>query len=193
MEMMIHFAFCLVKISVQASLYATFLLVAFLLIARLQPGSWFDRVARRKLVFWFRSGLLFSIGLFVFMFTYWGFHGFGDGPRVPIGHGLFVDNTNWTEHGYIHGLETSDGHDLMMTEFLVVNDKLLGNLDSWFDRYVNAYFIYDMSSGTLTEYTTRNDFDAYTSSHGLPSSTSLRTFEDNYNERWGGLWFWMLP
>lgn len=193
MEVMFHFIFTMVKIAVQASAYAALLLVIFRVAGKSRPGGWCDRVSSNKAGFWFLSGAAISVGLFCFLFSYWGFHGFGDGPRVPVGHGLFVDNTNWTEHGYLHDIKTSDGFDLMTTRFIAADDKLLGNLDSWFDRYANAYFIHDLKSRELLEFATRDEFNAHASANGLPQVDDLRTFEENYRDRWGGWWFWFLP
>ncbi len=193
MEVTIHFIFTLVKISIQASAYAALMLIGFRLIARKFPDGWFDRVSLRAGRFWLVCGFATSLALFIFLFSYWGSHGFGDGPRVPIGHGSFVDNTNWTEYGYIEGIKTSDGHGLEMTQFLVSDGRLMGNLDSWFDTYDNKFFVYDMRNRMLVEFPTEMDFNSYTKSHGLPSSTGLRSFSENYHERWGGWWFWLLP
>ena len=193
MEVMIHFVFELIKISILATAYATILLLLFRWIARVYPDGWFDQASRRKGRFWMRSGSLIWVGLFVFLFSYYGDHGLGDGPRVPIGHGLVVGNTNWDEYGYVDEVLTSDGVSLQMTRFMVSDDKLLGNLDSWFDTFSNAYFIYDMDSEVLTEFATQREFDAYAQQYELPNSASLKTFAENYDDRWGGWWFWLLP
>jgi hypothetical protein len=193
MEMMIHFVFELIKISILATAYATILLLLFRWIARVLPDGWCDLVSRRKARFWFLSGFLISVGLFGFLFSYYGNHGLGDGPRIPIGSGLIVNNANWDEYGYVDEVITSDGVSLHMTRFRVVDDKLLGNLDSWFDTFSNAYFVYDMDSEELTEFASETEFNAYAKAHGLPEVTALRTFEENYYDRWGGWWFWLLP
>jgi hypothetical protein len=193
MEVMIHFVFELIKIFILATAYATVLLLLFRLQARFLPNGWCDQVSKVKIRFWFVSGFLISVSLFVFLFSYYGNHGLGDGPRVPVGHGLVVNNANWTEYGYIEDIKTSDGHGLEMTKFLAVDDHLMGNLDSWFDTYMNSFFIYDMDRRTMNEFSTETEFNAYATAHGLPEVNALRTFERNYDDRWGGWWFWLLP
>jgi len=193
MEVLFHFAFTLVKIAIQASIYSALLLLVFRLVAKQCPGGWFDHASYSSGEFWFRSGVVVSVALFAFLFTYWGFHGFGDGPRVPIGHGLFVDNTNWTEYGYINEVKTHDGKKLEMTRFLVFDERLLGNLDSWFETYSNQFFVYDMRDRHLAEFSTQTKFNAYAAMNGLPAASELRSFQENYSDRWGGWWFWLLP
>ena len=193
MEVMVHFIFEIIKICILSCFYATITLLTFLWLGKMKPNSWFKRVAEKKKKFWFLSGLFISIGLFIFMFTYWGFHGLGDGPRVPIGHGLIVDNTDWTEYGYVNEIQTNDSISVEMTKFKVTNDKLLGNLDSRFYTYKNSYFIYDMNTKYLQEFQTKKDYEDFALKNDLPLENEFMTFEQNYQKRWGGWWFWLLP
>ena len=141
MEVLIGFIGSLIKIGILSSIYALLTLWTFKLIGKFRPNSWFERVSTNKRRLWSISGLIFSLGLLFYLFSYWGFHGFGDGPRIPIGHGLIVDNTNWTEYGYVEEIKTTDTIVVEMTKFTVVDNKLIGNLDSWFYDYKNSYFI----------------------------------------------------
>jgi len=192
MEVIIDFIGTLIKIAILSSIYALLTLGVFKLIGRLRPNSWFDKVSIRKLKLWFISGLIFSVGLLFFLFTYWGFHGLGDGPRIPIGHGVIVDNTNWDEYGYIHVAETSDSMKIEMTKFKVVNDKLVGNLQSGFYDYKNAFFIYDLDKKVLTEFKTLKDYEDFAIKNKLPSSNQFGSFRQNYLDYWGGWRFWFL-
>lgn len=193
MEVLFHFIFELIKISILGCVYATLTLLTFKLIGRYKPDSWFARVSKKKLRLWFLSGLILSVGLFFYMFTYYGDHGLGDGPKIPIGHGIVVDNTNWNEYGYIKGIKTSDKIDIEMTKFIVVDNKLIGNLDSWFYDFQNSYFIYDLKTKEMNEFKTKAEFDTFTKENKLPTSDGLLTFEDNYRKHWGGWRFWLLP
>jgi hypothetical protein len=193
MEVLFHFIFELIKISILGAIYASLTLLIFKTIVKFKPNSWFERVSQKKLKFLFLGGLIISTTLFIYMFSYWGNHGFGDGPRIPMGHGIIVDNTNWTEYGYISDINTSDNHKIEMTKFLVFEDKLLGNLDSWFNDFKNGFFIYDMNSQEIREFKTISEFDQYALSNNLPSSEKLLTFEVNYKNRWSGWRFWLLP
>ena len=193
MEVLFHFIFELIKISILGCIYATLTLLIFKMIGRRKPDSWFARVSTKKLRLWFLSGLIISVGLFFYMFTYYGDHGLGDGPKIPIGQGIVVDNTNWTEYGYIEGIKTSDKIDIEMTKFIVVDNKLIGNLDSWFYDFQNSYFIYDLKTKEISEFKTKAEFDTFTKENKLPTSEGLLTFEENYRKHWGGWRFWLLP
>ncbi len=161
MEVGFHFIFELVKIAVLAIIYSTILLITFSILAKTRPGSWFDRATEFKKDSWFAMGFLISISLFIYMFTYWGNHGLGDSPRIPIGKWLVVDNANWNDYGYINDMTTNNGNEVVMTEFLVKKGYLLGKLGSSFHRYNNEYFIYDMTEKTMVEFENQKDFDEY--------------------------------
>ena len=193
MEVIIGFIGSLIKIAILSSIYALLTICTFKLIGKYRPNSWFDRASTKKLHLWFLSGLVFSVGLLCYLFTYWGFHGFGDGPRIPIGHGVIVDNTNWDEYGYIRVVETSDSKKVEMTKFKVVNDKLIGNLKSGFYDYNNSIFFYYLEDKELTEYKTIADYEDFAIKNNLPLTNELKTFRENYWEYWGGWRAWFLP
>jgi hypothetical protein len=95
MEVLFHGIFELIKISILGCIYATLTLVTFIIIGHYKPDSWFDKVSKKKLRLWFLSGLFISVGLFLFMFTYFGDHGLGDSARVPVGHFKVVITAHW--------------------------------------------------------------------------------------------------
>jgi hypothetical protein len=193
MEVIIGFIGSLIKIGILSSTYALLTLWIFRLIGKLKPNSWFDKVSIKKLRLWFISGLVFSIGLFFYLFTYWGFHGFGDGPRIPIGHGIIVDNTNWDEYGYIEEIQTSDNKKIEMTKFKVSGDKLIGNLNSWFYDYKNSFFVFDLDDKVLTEFKTVKDYEDFALKNNLSLTHELKSFRENYLDYWAGWRMWFLP
>jgi hypothetical protein len=193
MEVIIGFIGALIKIGILSSIYALLPLGTFRLIGKLRPNSWFERVSIKKLRLWFISALVFAIGLFCYLFTYWGFPGFGDGPRIPIGHGIIVDNTNWDDYGYIEEVETSDSKKIEMTKFKVSGDKLVGNLQSGFYDYKNSFFVYNLDEKILTEFKTIKDYEDFALKNNLPLTNELRTFRENYIDYWGGWRAWFLP
>ena len=192
MEVLFHFIFQLIKIAILASIYSFVLLGILLIIGKFKPNEFFKRVKTEKKKYWFVYGFLISIGLFIFSFTYWGNHGLGDGPKIPIGHWETIENTNWTEYGYLD-VQTNDGIDIETTKFKVENDILCGNLDSSFYDFRNSYFVMDLKTDVVTEFNTENDFNNYAESKNLPKSNELLNFEQNYKNRWGGIRFLLLP
>ncbi|QHI39102.1 hypothetical protein IMCC3317_45030 [Kordia antarctica] len=193
MEVLIHFIFQLIKIGILASIYAFIFIIILLIIRKLKPTKFLERVKTQKIKSWFISGFLISIGLFVYAFSYWGNHGLGDGPMIPIGHWKTVENTNWNEYGYLKGHKTSDRINIETTRFKVTNDKLCGNLESWFYDFENSYFVLDLKTDKITEFKTVTEYDEYAGKNKLPKSHEFLSFEQNYRNHWGGIRFLLLP
>jgi energy-coupling factor transporter transmembrane protein EcfT len=193
MEVLFHFIFQLIKIGILASIYSFILIGILLIIGKFKPTEFIKRVKTEKKKYWFSFGFLISIGLFIFSFTYWGNHGLGDGPMIPIGHWETIENTNWTEYGYLKEQKTSDGIDIETTQFKVANNKLCGNLKSWFYDFENTYFVLDLKTDEMTEFKTESEFNEYAENNKLPNSNELLSFEENYRNHWSGIRFLLLP
>ncbi|CAM3867224.1 MULTISPECIES: hypothetical protein [Flavobacterium] len=193
MEVLFHFIFQLIKIGVLASIYSFIVIGILLIIGKSKPIEYLKRVKSEKKKYWFSFGFLISIGLFIFSFTYWGNHGLGDGPMIPIGHWETIENINWNEYGYLKGQKTSDGIDIETTKFKVTNDKLSGNLKSSFYEFENSYFVLDLKTDEITEFKTESEFNKYAAKNELPKSNELLSFEDNYRNHCSGIRFLLLP
>lgn len=193
MEALFHGIFELIKISILSCIYATLTLLAFIAMGHFRPYSWFDRASKDKWRIWVNSGLVIWVGLFFFMFTYWGNHGLGDSARIPIGQGIAVKNINWTEYAYIEDIKTCDKIRIEMTKFIVIEEKLIGNLESWFYSFKSSYFAYDMDKKELKEFYSLKEYNDFASKNDLPLANELRTFKQNYSDHWHGWRFWLLP
>jgi len=193
MEVLFHFIFQLFKIGILALVYAFFLVGILLILGKIRPTYFLNKVKTEKKKYWFRLGFLISIGLFIFSCTYWGNHGLGDSAKIPIGHWETIGNINWTEYGYLKGQKTSDGFDIETTRFKVTNDKLSGNLDSWFYNFENSFFVLDLKTDEIIEFKTEPEFNKYAENNKLPKSNELLSFKQNYNNHWGGFRFFLLP
>ena len=193
MEVLFHFIFQLIKIGILASIYSTIIIGFLLIIGKFKSTEYLNKIKTQKMKSWFSFGFLISIGLFIFSFTYWGNHGLGDGPMIPIGHWETIENTNWNEYGYLKGQKTSDGHDIETTKFKVSNEKLCGNLKSWFYKFENSYFVLDLKTDKMIEFKTESEFNEYAGNNQLPKSNELLTFGENYRNHWSGIRFLFLP
>lgn len=193
MEFLIGFIGSLIKIGILASIYALFIVLVFKAISKKIPNSQFRKILEKKSQLWLVSGLIISLLLFIYLFTYSGNHGFGDGPRIPIGHGVIMDNTNWDQYGYIRELQTSDSMNVETTTFKVKNNILCGNLDSGFYDYKNLYFVYDLQNKSLLEFKSQKDYEYFATKHNLPLPNEFKSFRENYWDYWGGWRLILLP
>lgn len=193
MESLFHLIFVLIKIILLASIYSALILFLFIIVKKLKPNSWIEKIDTNRKKFWIKTAKIISILLFIWMHTYWGNHGLGDSARIPIGKGYAIENINWNEYAYLNKVKTSDGIDLEMTKFKVKDCVLIGNLDSWFHNFENQYFAFDLNTSKLVEFKNHKEYNEYVTKKDLPSVENLDEFTTNYREYWSGWKFWLLP
>ena len=193
MEVLLDFLFQLFKIAILASIYSFLLILIISIIKILKPSEFLKKITVEKKKYWFAFGFIISIVLLFFSFTYWGNHGLGDGPKIPIGYWKTIENTNWDEYGYLNEPKTNAGINIETTKFKVENSILCGNLDSSFYVFQNSYFVLDLKTEVLAEFRTENHFNEYAQNNDLPTSNELLSFSENYKNHWGGIRFFLLP
>ncbi|MES2139584.1 MAG: hypothetical protein V4511_07730 [Bacteroidota bacterium] len=192
MEVIIHLILVLIKIAILGSIYATLALLTFKLIGRLRPNSWFDKVSKKKLRLWLVGGLLSSSALLIFMFTYWGNHGLGDGPQIPISNGEIITNTNWEDVCYLN-LPNDKRQGFEIEKYFVINNKLCGKIDTnSFYEYEYQFFIFDLITKKTQEFKTENQYNLFAKTNGIITADKLQRFRENYRSYWGGWRAWFL-
>lgn len=194
MEALFHLVFELVKIAILASVYAYLVILLFQFIGKKgNSGNWFESVSKKKLKLWFSTGLVISFLLFLFMFSYWGNHGFGDHYKIPIGNGYIVERINSNDYGFIGNIKTVNSESVDVEKFKVKNGKLIGKLDNNFYDYENSYFIFDLETKKMQEFKNKSLYNNFAISSSLPIASELLSFRANYDKRWGGWRFFLLP
>jgi hypothetical protein len=187
MEVLVHFIFELIKISILASVYAALTLLVFKIIGRCKPGGWFDRVTKKKAKFWLLSGFIISVGLFFYMFTYFGDHGMGDSAKVPIGYFKEVRQINGTD-SYI---QNSKGDQLGITNFTFGNNRLYAETQK--EGGKGDYVVWDLRNDRWTFYKTKADYLTAARQNNYPAPDRFEEFENHYRRHWHGWRFWLLP
>ncbi len=191
MEALFHFVFQLFKICILSYFY-TYLF--FFLLRKVSNKSNIIKSILHKIIE-IKPLIFICIFFFLFswMFSYWGNHGLGDLARIPIGNNMTIDNINGNKYGKISGLITLNGKEVETTKFRITSGKIVGNLDSWFYNYKNAYFICDINTKEVIEFPTKKTFNEFAKLERLPNSNSLRSFQMNYRLYWSTWRFFLLP
>ena len=187
MEVLFHFIFVLVKISILASIYASLILLVFRLISRFKPDSWFDRVTKEKSRFWRLTGFIISVGLFVYMFTYFGNHGLGDSARIPIGHFKYV------RYGGNSYIQNSEGDQLGIINFTFDKNQLYAETQREFNREKGDYVVWNLRNDSWTFYKTKTDYLIAVQQNNYPAPDQFKEFWHYYGLHWHGWRFWLLP
>lgn len=128
------------------------------------------------------------------MFTYWGNHGLGDGPQIPIGNDVIISNINWVENCCLVDGKDGQGKGIDIAKFLVVDNKLCAKFDDeTFYDYKNAYFILDLTTKKMQEFESEISYNQFAKINNLPLSKKLQSFSENYRDHWSGWRFFLLP
>lgn len=191
MEALFHLVFELIKISILGSVYAIMTFLIFKMISKFKPDSWFERVTKKKLKFWFLSSFIISVSLFAFMFTHYGDHGLGDSARIPIGHCRSIQEINGNQ-AYIQDLEAGiSAYDI--DKFIITNDFVYGNLGSQLRESDGEYFLYDLEQNKLITFQSAERFHSVLSENELPPDVAYEDFHYYYHQHWSGWRLWLLP
>ena len=136
---------------------------------------------------WFLSGLIFSVGLFLFMMTYWGNHGLGDNSRVPVGHFQLVTHSSYTT------IDKGELDNPVILNFEYDDDNLYAQLHKGFNRDKMEYVVWNLRTDDLTFYKTKEDYLKAGKKYNYISPEEFKSFNTHYNTYWHGWRFWLLP
>lgn len=184
MEYLFGFVFTLLKIALQAAIYATLLRW----LAR-QADTWhlnntLVRASRNSKQFWRRSFMVAYGSLFLFSCTYWGNHGLGDSEYIPVGHGETVEEINGMVASFAP-LQLPSGAPIV-SRFEVGSGVLCGQAAD------SSYFAYDLVTKQQRLFADDQEYADYASQHSLPTSGELTSFRTQYARYWNGWRCWLL-
>jgi hypothetical protein len=186
-EFLFHFIFTLIKIALQASVYATILLFLVAAYAGFYPHSALARASTRPKRFWWLGGFCISAALLLFSFTYWGNHGLGDYARIPLGHGEAMEEINGMEAYFEAEVPLKLSADRPFIEsFQVADDVLCGQAND------KSFFTYDLVTKQQRSFSDASEYATYAAQHSLPAVSELKPFGKQYSDYWGGWRFWLL-
>jgi hypothetical protein len=187
MEYLFGLIFTLLKVAIQASAYATLLLILIRMWAAFSPDSGLAKFASNGKRVWWRSGLTASLVLCLIANTPWGNHGLGDYARIPLGHGLAMEELNGTTAYFepVSIIETSD----VITEvvsYQVFNDVLCAKTND------GQYFTYYLGARHYQPFADSTTYNSTAQKLGLPVETQFESFDRHYKRYWGNWRFWLL-
>jgi hypothetical protein len=190
MEALFHLVFEFTKISILSSIYASILLFTFRIIATLKPNNWVDKISKEKSKFWVASGLIISIMLFLFMFSYYGNHGLGDSARVPVGYDKAIEQINGTQ-AYIQDEGPVSALDI--DKFILTGKFVYGKTGEQNENYTGKYFTYDIVNNQVKIFENENIYIDFLASKNLETNPEYKDFNYYYSKYWNGWRFWTLP
>lgn len=191
MEALLGLLALLFKIAIQASLYATVVVLVGIVLGKLFPKSPVAGQLKYKRWIWLTTGCSISVIFLVYSFTFWGDRGLGDSARIPLSYFREIDNTNWMTtsidpENYAYG-------SVNIGSFTISNDHVVGTTEvSPVDRPL-PYFRWDLKTNKVKFFKSEDDYIAYATTYNLPSTDSFQSFSKNYGDHWYGWRIWLLP
>ncbi|MBJ6108655.1 hypothetical protein JAO73_06530 [Hymenobacter sp. BT523] len=187
MEYVFGLIFTLLKVAVQASVYATLFLVLISVWARFSPDSGLAKFTSNGKRVWWQSGLAASLALCLIANTPWGNHGLGDYARIPLGHGLAIEELNGTT-AYFEPVSMTEQSDVIteVVSYQVSNDILCAKMND------GRYFTYDLAARHYQPFADSTAYNSTAQKLGLPVETQFESFAKHYNRYWENWRFWLL-
>lgn len=173
-----HFLFELIKISLLSAVYGTIVFFIIWLIRR-------NKIKSRKHLYRYCFTIVYCV-LFVFMFTYWGDHGFGDDSIIPISNHQTVNESDETAY-----IEISRKNQIEIGKFNY-DDKFLYAEVANKAQINGDYMIWDLQTDQGKIYTAVTYLAMSKSGHAV-SPARFKDFFYFYNRYWNGWRFWLLP
>lgn len=189
MEVLGHFIFELIKITILGFIYSLILYYLLKIISNTAKWSWPENFKISRFYLW----IFISFFLLCYMFTPFGDHGLGDSARIPISYTKEINNVNWTEFARINDVKSSDENEIEMTNFKITDNIVCGNLKSSFYTYNNSFFIYNIDLEKLIKFSSQKEYNFFATKNNYPKSNELISFEENYRNYWIGCRFFLLP
>ena len=186
MEYLFGLVSTLLKVAVQASVYAVLLLMLAKAWVSYSPDSALARFASDSKRVWWQGALAASLVLCFFANTPWGNHGLGDYARIPLSHGLAMERTNTT--AYFEPVSVIEQSDVIteIVSYQVSNDVLCAKMND------NRYFAYNLTTARYQDFADSTAYTTAARNSGLPAVTQFESFHKHYARYWGGWRFWLL-
>lgn len=187
MEYLFGLIFTVVKVLLQASAYATLLVILARMYAGFSPTSKVATLASSGRQLWRLGGLIALLALFLIANTPWGDHGLGDYARLPLGNGEIIEQVNGTEAYFQAEAPLKLATDQpFIDSFAVANDVLCGKASD------ESFFTYDLATKQQRIFADSQEYTAYARQHALPAISEFKSFATHYHDYWGGWRFWLL-
>lgn len=186
MEFTFGLLFTLLKVSLQASVYATFLLLVAKIWTAFAPNSRFAKSSANTKQFWWRSGFAASMILFLIATTYWGSHSFGGAARIPLGYDEAMEEFDNIIVYFAPDRPITNVDEPGITGYTVANDILCAEYGD------AACFTYHLKTKQHKTYPDSASYNSFAKTHDLPTTKQFEPFDKHYARYWGGWRFWLL-
>jgi hypothetical protein len=184
--LLFNLIFSLLKLAILASIHATTSLIFFKIIGRSFPDSWFAKITENKTKYWFKSGLVISLLIFFFSFTYWGDNGVFNTARIPLGYGQALEETDTG----LHGCPAFLGDFAIKDRFVCGHRSTVEGGPLQDDNI--EYIVWDLETNETKVIKSKYMYANYAKKYHLPTEDQFQDFQSNYWNHWFSLNFFFI-
>lgn len=186
--------FLVIKIAILATVYATITLIILLFLSKKTQVNWIKKIMQLKLITWLTTGFLYSIILFCYAFSYWGYAGIGDYFCIPAGNGFVVSSIDAQENSYFEPNRKENYRQVYMNNFIIKNGKVCGEFLGFnSDDCSDCFIVFDTKTEKILQFNSAKKYSIFAAKNGLPQQQNFKSFGDNYQNYWGGIKNLFLP
>ena len=179
--------FTLLKVAVQASVYASLIVLFSQAWAGFSPSSALAKFTSNTKRLWWRSGFAASVTLFLIANTYWGSsHSWSGSARIPLGHGEAIEKFDGIIVYFEPDRPITSAGEPGITGYTVANDVLCAEYDD------TSCFTYHLETKQHKTYPDSASYNSFARTHNLPTTKQMESFNTHYARYWGGWRFWLL-
>jgi hypothetical protein len=148
----------------------------------------------KKKLSWFCAGFVYTIALFIYAFSYWGYSGLGDYSCIPIGNGFVVSSIDALERSWFEPDRVKYFRQADIINFAIKDNAVCGEFTGFNSTDCkNCFIVFDTKTEKIFEFHTLREYSAFATKNNLPQHERFKSFIDNYTEYWGGLKAIFLP
>lgn len=183
-----------IKIAILASIYAGLTLLALYIFSKRTKRNWLARLMSKKILIWFMIGFIYTVALFIYAFSYWGYSGLGDYSCIPIGNGLVVSSIDALDGSWFEPDRVQYSRQANIINFAIKNNTICGEFKGFNSSSCdNCFIVFDAKTEKISEFYSPTEYAAFATKNNLPQHGQVKSFIENYKEYWGKLKAIFLP
>jgi hypothetical protein len=183
-----------IKIAILATVYASLTLLLLYIVSKSTTRKWLDRLISKKILTWFGTGFVYTVALFIYAFSYWGYSGLGDYSCIPIGNGFVVGSIDALESSWFEPDRVKYSRQADIINFAIKGNTVCGEFTGFNSSDCkNCFIVFDTKTEKIFEFHSPEEYSAFATKNNLPQHDQYKSFIENYREYWGGLKTIFLP
>jgi len=182
--------FEIVKISILSGIYSALILLFLIVVTSYMINNLSKWLNKYKIPLWCSIGVIISVRLFMYMFSYNGDHGLGDSAIIPIGNYKVVNQID----GVSTYIQNKTGNQVDIQNFTFDKNNLYGKVKKEInDTTMGDFIVWNLNTDRWKYFNSNVEYLNAAKINGYPQLNKFNDFDYYYGNYWRGWRFWLLP